>query len=533
MYDLLIRGGRVLDGTGSPWYHADVAVTGPTIAAVGPLRRPAARRVVDAAGRCVTPGFIDMHTHSDLDLLAHPQHEGKILQGITTEVLGHDGLGLAPVTPATVPLLQEQLAGWNGRPAVTWDWTSLASYLARFDRQVAVNVAMLVPHGTVRLLVMGLDRRAPTAAELRRMQQLVVAGLREGAIGLSTGLTYVPGMFAGDDELVQLCRVMAPFGGFYCPHHRNYGMTALQAYADSIAIARQAGVPVHLTHCHLGYPQNRGRAPELLAAIDQARADGVEVTLDSYPYLAGQTYLASLLPGWAQEGGPAATLARLAAPDTRQRLRHELEVAGSEGFHGVPLGWDLIGISGVAEGPDRASEGLRLDVAAARAGQAPFDFFCDLLVRTRLEVSCLAFIGNEENVRTILGHPAHMVGSDGILVGTRPHPRGWGSHARFLAHYVRDLGLLSWEEGIRKITAAPARRIGAWDRGLIRPGLRADLVVFDPATLRDTATYDDPRRVAVGVDYVAVNGVLVVDGGRVTGATPGRALRRGARGIQS
>ncbi len=526
MYDILIRGGRLIDGTGTPWYWADVAVTGDRIVAVGALAGAAAKHVIRAEGRFVCPGFIDMHTHSDLQLLANPTHECKIRQGVTTDVLGHDGLGLAPVTPATAAMLREQLAGWNGLPELDWDWGTISTYLDRFDHQVAVNVAMLVPHGTVRMAVMGMDNRPPTPEELSEMRRLVDQGMREGAIGLSTGLTYAPCMFAADDELVALSEVMRTYGGFYCPHHRNYGMQALTGYADSIAIGRQAGVAVHLTHCHFGFPINKGRAAELLAIIDRARADGVEVTMDSYPYLAGQTYLHALLPTWAHDGGSAATIARLQSADTRALLRHELEITGSDGFHGVPLGWEMIQIGGILGEHDPQIVGMRLDEAAARAGQTPFELFCDLLIQTWLGVSCLVLIGNEENVQAILQHPAQMVGSDGILVGGQPHPRGWGTHVRFLAHYVRDLGLLTWEEGIRKMTSASARRIGCLDRGIVRPGFMADLVVFDPDSLRDTATYENPRSYPEGIAYVAVNGALVVAEGQPTGNRPGRALRQ-------
>jgi N-acyl-D-amino-acid deacylase len=526
MYDLLITGGRILDGTGLPWFWGDVAVQGDRIVAVGKLSGSAAKQTIDADGRIVCPGFIDMHTHSDLQPLANPLHECKIRQGVTTDVIGHDGLGLAPLTPQTAPILQEQLSGWNGRPDIDWDWTTTATYLDRFDGTTAINVAMHVPHGTVRMIVMGMDDRAPTDDEMKHMQRLIDQAMREGAIGLSTGLTYAPCMFATDDEMVELCAALQPYYGFYSPHHRNYGSHALKAYADSIVIARRANVPIHLTHCHLGYPNNVGRAPELLASIDAARADGIEVTLDTYPYLPGSTYLHAFLPGWMHAGGNDAIIERLKAPDTHDRLRHDMEVAGSDGFNGAKMGWEMIQISGVMDGEfDPAIIGLYLPAAAERAGQTPYDFFVDLLIKSRLSVTCLAHIGNEENVQTILQHPAHMVGSDGILVGERPHPRGWGTHVKFLAHYVRDMGLLSWEEGIRKMTSATARRIGAVDRGIARPGLAADLVVFDPNTLRDTATYDNPRSYPEGVQHVTVNGTLVVENGETTGATPGRALR--------
>jgi N-acyl-D-amino-acid deacylase len=525
MFDLLITNCRILDGTGAPWYWGDVAVQGNRIISVGRLNGETAQQVIDAGGRILCPGFIDIHSHSDLQPLATPLHECKIRQGVTTEVIGHDGLGLAPVTSETASMLRHQLAGWNGNPDLDWDWGTITTYLDRFDRQTTVNIAMLVPHGTVRLAVMGNENRAPTPDELRRMQQMIEQGMREGAIGLSTGLTYAPAMFSDDEEIVELCKVLRPYNGFYAPHHRNYGIAALKGYADSLEIGRKSGIPVHLTHCHLGFQINKNRAPELLALIDQARADHLEVTLDSYPYLAGATYLHANLPSWMHEGGTEATLQRLASPDILRRLKNEMEVTGSDGVHGVPLGWEMLQIGSILVDHDPTLEGMFLPEAAARAGQTPFQFFVDLLIQTHLSVSCLVHFGNEENVQAILQHPAYMVCSDGILVGDRPHPRGWGSHVRFLVRYVRDLGLLTWEEGIRKMTSAPARRIGALDRGLICPGMMADLVVFDPDSLQDMATYENPKQYPQGVHYVAVNGELVIEDGEPTGATPGHSLR--------
>lgn len=525
MLDLLITGGRVLDGTGSPWFWADVAVAGDRIVEMGALAGATARHVIEADGRIVCPGFIDMHTHSDLQLLANPLHECKTRQGVTTDVIGHDGLGLAPVTPRIAAALKEQLAGLNGKPDIDWDWNTITEYFDRFDERTAVNVATHVPHGAIRMAVMGMENRAPTPDEMTRMKRLIDQGMREGAIGFSTGLNYAPCMYATDDEVVELCRILQPYHGFYDPHNRNYGTESLESYAKAIEIGRRAGVPVHLTHCHVSYPINKGRANELLAMIDRARAEGVEVTLDSYPYLPGNTYLHAFLPAWMHDGGPEATLERLQSNDTHQKLRHEMEVIGSDGFNGVAMGWEMIQLSCVIGEHDPALIGMYLPDAAKRSAKSPYRFFVDLLIETRLGVSCLIHWGNEENVQAILQHPAHMVGSDGVLVGAQPHPRAWGSHAKFLAHYVRDLGLLTWEEGVRKMTSAAARRIGAMDRGIVRPGLMADLVVFDPDTLRDTATFENPMSYPEGVSFVAVNGTLVIEEGEPTGATPGRALR--------
>jgi len=527
--DVLIRNGRVIDGTGNPWYRADVGIRGDRIVAVGRLEGESAARALDADGLAVAPGFVDMHTHSDLALLAEPAWECKIMQGVTLEVLGQDGLGLAPVTDVTREVLHQQLMGWNGPgPGVARDWSTIGEYLARFDRRVAPNVAMLVPHGTVRMAVMGLDDRAPTADELSRMQELVAQGMRDGAVGLSAGLTYTPARYATDDEVVALCRAVRPFGGYYQPHHRNYGAGALAAYEASLEIGRRAGVPVHLTHAILNFPVNRGKAGELLALLDRARAGGLEVTLDTYPYLAGMTYLHAYLPSWAHVGGGPALLERLRDPDQRGRMREDME-KGSDGFNGMPVDWSLIVLGGATREENRSCVGLSIRDAAARAGRDPFDFYCDFLVAERLGVGSLVFSGNEENVRAIMQHPAHTAGSDGITVGQRPHPRAWGTFARYLAEYVRKLGLVRLEEMVRHMTSLPCQRLGFLDRGLIRPGAAADLVCFDPEGVQDTATYEHPRQHPTGIPYVLVNGVLVKDRDRHTGALPGRALRRNAR----
>ena len=526
MLDVLIKGGRVLDGAGNPWSEADVGLAGDRIAAVGRLGGEPAARVVDADGLLVCPGFVDMHTHSDLQLLANPAHEAKVHQGVTLEVLGQDGLSYAPATDEVLEQLRAQLAGWNDDPAgFDWSWRTVGAYLDRLDEGIAVNAAYLVPHGTLRMIAMGLDDRPPTEDELAHMRRMLADGLAEGAVGLSAGLTYTPGMYASDDELVELCGVLRDHGGFYAPHHRNYGLHALEAYQACIEIVRRARVPLHLAHAHLGYAVNRGRAPELLTAIDEARAEGVEVTLDTYPYLAGSTYLHAFVPSWAHVGGAAAMVERLRDPALRERLRVELEDEGSDGFHGIPIDWSLVVIGGARRPESRRWIGRSVAEAAAEAGARPIDFLCDLLVAEELGVSCVAHTGNEENVRTIMTHPVHMVGSDGILVGDRPHPRSYGTFPRYLAVYVRELGVLTWEQAIRKMTSLPAQRLGFWDRGLLRPGLAADVVCFDPDAVRDIATYEDPRRFPEGIPYVICNGRFTVDDGKRTEELPGRALR--------
>jgi N-acyl-D-amino-acid deacylase len=528
----VFRGGDVVDGTGARRVRADVAVHDGRIVTVGGAV-PAADRVIDARGLVVSPGFIDMHAHSDLAVLTDPEHLARTAQGITLEVLGQDGLSYAPSDPPTLRQLRRQLAGWNGDPdGFAWDWSSVGGYLDRVDRGCAVNVAYLVPQGTLRMMCVGNDDRPATADEMSAMRRLLDDGLAQGAIGMSSGLTYVPGMYAGTAELIDLCRVVAHHGGYYSPHHRSYGAGALDAYAEMIAVASASGCPVHLTHATMNFPVNAGRAAELIGLIDAAAADGVDVTLDSYPYLPGATTLAALLPSWAAAGGPDALTVRLRDPADRARIAADIELNGSDGCHGVPIDWSAIQISGVRNPDLTTVVGRSIAEAAARAGAAPADFCFDLLLADDLGTACLMHVGDEANVRAILRHPAHLVGSDGLLTGDRPHPRGWGTFPRYLARYVRDEHLLTLEECVAKMTGRAARRLGLTDRGVIAAGMAADIVLFDPGTVQDLSTFDDPRRSPAGIPYVMVNGEFVIDDGLRTAATPGRAIRRTAQGVR-
>jgi N-acyl-D-amino-acid deacylase len=527
-FDVLLTGGRVVDGTGSPPFVADVGVAGGRIAALGRLAGVGARRTIDACGLLVSPGFVDMHSHSDVQLLAFPTAEAKTMQGVTTEVIGQDGLSFAPVDQRTMEAVREQTLAWNGaHEGIAWDWSSVTEYLAQFDGRTSPNVAYLVPHGTVRLLVMGSEDRPPTAAELTEMRRHVREGMAEGAVGLSTGLSYPPAMFAGTEELVALCEEVAPFGGFFCPHHRSYGKGALDSYAEMIEVARRARVPVHFTHCVMNFQGNEGRARDLVAMLNALDPNEVEVTVDAYPYTAGSTYLASLFPPWMATNGTEGALAALAADDTAAKIRHELEVEGTAGYHFMPIDWNTVVISSVASEANQRWVGRRVPEIAAAQGIASFEAARRLLLEERLNVNTVLHVGYEVNLRTVIQQPYHMASTDGIMTGTKPHPRAWGTYARFLGHYARDEGLFSIAEMVRKMTSLPQRRLGQWDRGLVRPGCWADLVAFDPAAVRDTATYEDPKRFPEGIPYVLVNGTLVKDGGVHTGATPGQALRLG------
>jgi N-acyl-D-amino-acid deacylase len=520
MAELVFRDALVLDGTGAPGRVADVAVADGRIRAVDAGLTGA--HVIDATGLALCPGFIDMHSHSDLQLLANPAHPAKVTQGVTLEVLGQDGLSYAPVSDDTLAALRRQLAGWNDDPpGFDWNWRTVGQYLDRLDTGIAVNAAYLVPQGSVRMLHVGWDDRPATPSEVDAMRAEVAAGLRQGALGLSSGLTYTPGMYADTEELVALCAVVAEHGGYYSPHHRSYGAGALAAYAEMIEVGRRSGCPLHLAHATMNFPVNAGRAGELLDLL----AAAPDVTLDSYPYLPGATYLSALLPSWAAAGGPADTLARLSDPDTRERIRREVEETGTDGSHGVPVDWSVIEISGVRSAGLRHLVGASVAASAAAAGIAPATLFFDTLVTDELGSSCLMHVGDEANVRAIMRFGGHTGGSDGLLVGDRPHPRAWGAFPRYLGHYVRELGVLELAECVAHLTGRPARRLRLTDRGLIRPGHAADLVLFDPDTITDTATFAQPRSAATGIEHVLVNGVFVLRDRTPTGALPGRSVR--------
>lgn len=542
MFDLVLLNGQVVDGTGAPWFRADVGIRGDRIAAVGALGRAEARQRLDVAGHVVAPGLVDTHVHGDLMLLADPYHEAAIRQGVTTYLLGQDGVAMAPASPATLHYMRRYTAGFSGRPDLpdlgAHPWSSVAEYLARFDRRVAVNVAHLVPNGNVRMEVMGLETRPPTADELARMRAIVRRGLEDGAVGLSSGLDYIPSRYAGTEELVELCRELAPFGGVYVTHMRGYAPdSVLPALDEVVRIGREAGVAVHVSHFN-------SQAALVLPRVDAARADGIDVTYDLYPYLAGSTILGMVaLPPWVQEGGLDATLGRLKDPVVRAKLR--------EGFASPRGPIETVRLSYVEAPEYRRYEGLTLQDAARAAAPARgtdpshgvvgsraaaeadgtaalTDFVCDVLLASDLAVGCIVphRARGEGDVRALMRHPAMMGGSDGIFTGGHPHPRGYGCFARYLGHYVREARTWTLEEAVQRLAGHPARRLGLRDRGLVREGMAADLVVFDPDRIADRATYERGKEPAVGMEHVLVNGEPVLLHGERTKSLPGRALRR-------
>ncbi|WP_020502407.1 N-acyl-D-amino-acid deacylase family protein [Sciscionella marina] len=513
----------VIDGTGADRYQADVVLSDGRIAEVAAPGTRHGANLIDATGLVLCPGFVDMHAHSDLALLTEPEHLAKVSQGVTCDVIGQDGLSYAPCDDRTLAALRAQIAGWNGNPPdFDFSWRSVGEYLDRLDAGITINAAYLVPQGTVRMLGVGFDDRAASEDELTRMRELVAQGMEQGAFGLSSGLTYTPGMYASTAELIALCAVVAEHGGYYSPHHRGYGAHALGAYAEMVDVSTRSGCPLHLAHATMNFDCNAGRAGELLALLDAAIAEGADITLDTYPYLPGATTLSALLPSWAFSGGVEDTLERLADADTRERIRYEMEELGSDGCHGVPVDWSAIEINGAQ---DTSLVGASVAESAARRGKTPSELYFDVLVSERLAPSCLMHIGHEGNVRAIMRHPAHTAGSDGLLHGPRPHPRAWGTFPRYLGHYCRELGVLGLEDCVHHMTGRPAARLGLRHRGVLTEGAVADLVLFDPETVADRAEFDRPRQLAAGIERVLVGGVTVYTEGAHTGAFPGKALR--------
>lgn len=535
MFDLVIRGGSVLDGTGGPPLAADVACSGDRIVAVIERAAPApadvagdpvsdrpappgsghlaAAREIDATGRYVTPGFVDAHVHADAAVFDPAVQHAVLSQGVTTLVLGQDGVSFAPGSPSTVEFVTRYFAAVNGVHPLLGPGTgvSVAELLDGYTGRIACNAAYLVPHGTVRYEVMGASAAAADAGQLARMLALVERGLADGAVGLSSGLEYLPGGYASAAELIRLC---APLGGRpYVTHLRGYEARSGTGMAEATAIGRGSGAPVHVSHYH-------GPAQWLAGMVDEARAGGLDVTFDSYPYLRGSSTLAMVtLPSFLPAADLDATLAALREPATLARLS----------THWSGELWSRITLACV-EHPDWSwAEGLRLPEAAGKAGLSPAQLAVELLLATGLGVGCVFDqppTATEESVRALLRHPAHVGGSDGIYRGGHPHPRGFGAFARLLGRHVRELGDWTWPEAVAHLAAAPARRFGLADRGLVRPGNVADLVVLDPGTIADRADYAPrPRELATGVDAVVVGGVVVLTGGALTGATPGRGLR--------
>ena len=521
-FDLLIKGAQVFTGD-SPALQVDVGVADSQISAVERgLPTENAGEVLDAAGLMLCPGFIDMHAHTALESFRDPRLEPKVAQGFTTELINPDGLAPAPVSEDRLKARRDYLRPLEGPGPERWTWSTFAEYLdALAETRPATTLVPSIGHNAVRDFVMGGANRRPDHEELRRMREEVRLGLEAGARTLSFGLIYMPGAFSQTEELVELAEEAAPFGAPLVPHVRNEADGVLEAVGEMVEVARRSGAPLHLSH--LKVVGNADLVEPLLELLDRARVD-IDITFDQYPYGAGSTVLSALLPQWAQEGGPSDTLTRLEDPDLRKAMRRDIE-GGLPGWENVYKACGAEGIVLAHAASDRADDvGKTLAKIGGERGCDPFVAAMDLLRETDLDVTMIDHYATEETVRTIFRHPLHLVGSDGIF-GDHPHPRLYGTAARVLGRYALKERLISVEEAVARLTARAADRIGLTDRGRIREGLRADLVLLDPARFIDTATYDDPKQIPEGISRVFVAGRTVWADGAPTGVLPGDVLR--------
>ncbi len=529
MYDLLIRNGRIVDGSGNPWYAGNVAVSGDSIVAVGDLAAGSGRLEIDAKGLTVCPGFIDIHTHSDLTLLVDGKGNSHVRQGVTTNVIGNCGDSTAPLADRSIGSSKAKLK--EQFPGLELNWRSLGEYLSRLEKQgVSVNVAPLVGQGTIRNSVMGFDDRSPSPEEIEEMKKLVRQSMEDGAFGLSTGLIYVPGCYASTSEIVELAKVVAECGGIYCSHIRGENDTLLDAVKEAIEIGRRAKLPVEISHFKAMGRHMWGKSVDTLKLVDEARDEGIDVTCDQYPYNASATGLSAYLPPWTYVGGTESLMARLSDPSTRARIRKDI-LEGLPGWVSLHkgVGWENTLVTFCRR---HDLEGLSITQIAERSGKDPFDAAFDLLAECEGQVEVVYFTIGDEDIERIMRHQAIMVGSDssaiavdGPLAAGKPHPRGFGTFVRVLGHYVREKGTVTLENAIRKMTSLPAQKMRFYDRGLLRPGMKADVVIFDAKTVADLGTYTDPFKYPAGIKHVFVNGKETVRGGEHLGTMAGKVLR--------
>jgi N-acyl-D-aspartate/D-glutamate deacylase len=531
-FDLVIINGRIIDGTGSPWYSGDVGIRAGKIAAIGNLSASPRTRTIDAQGKVVAPGFIDMLGQSELTILVDPRLPSKIYQGITTEVTGEGG-SAAPLNNA---IIQADRGGYQ-HYHITPDWRTLGQYFARLEKQgIGINLASYVGATQVRRMVLGDDDKQPTAEQLDQMKELVRLAMRDGAIGVSTSLEYAPAPYAKTDELIALAGEAAKFGGIYATHMRNESDAVIPAIDEALRIGREGHIPVEIWHIKVAGKENWGRMPEVVAKINAARAEGADISADTYAYTAWFNSLSAFIPPWAHDGGDAKLIERLKDPAARARIRKDMMTPSQEWdneWQEIP-GPESI-LIGVVQNPELLPlQGKRLAEIAKIWNKDPMDALFDLLIQDKAFTEVAVFGMSEPDVVLALQQPWVSIDNDssgtspeGILGQEHPHPRAYGTFPRILRKYVREEKKLSLEDAIRKFSALPAQRMRFTERGVLKSGMWADVVIFDPATIRDLATFDNPNQLSQGMDYVLVNGVPVIDQGKMTGARPGKVLRGG------
>jgi dihydroorotase/N-acyl-D-amino-acid deacylase len=531
-YDTVLTGGRIVDGTGAPWYVGDLGIRNDRIAAIGDLSRASAATRVNVSGLVVAPGFIDMLGQSEFNVLVDGRAASKIMQGVTTEITG-EGTSIAPVNDRMMAASRASYEHFG----VLQDFRTLGEYFTRLETRSrpAINLGTFVGAGSVRDYVVGREARAATPDELAAMQRLVAEAMVQGALGLSTSLQYVPDRFATPDEIIALAKVARQHGGIYLTHLRSESRDILGALDETFRVAKDANIPAEIWHLKTAYKANWGRMPEVLAAIEAARTRGLDITANQYPYTRASNDLDACLPLWVREGGDDRMVERLKDPATRARVAREMADPNATGWENQWYGsggGDGVLVASVLDPALRKWEGRTLTQIGAAMGKDPREALMDLVIADKGETSCIISIMDERDVRAALAHPLVSVDTDsgakaedGPLSVSRSHPRAWGTFARILGTYVRDERLLTLEDAVRKMTSRPATRVGLQDRGVLRVGMAADITVFDAATIRDVSTFADPTHYSVGIRHVFVNGRPVVADGRITAERPGRVLR--------
>ena len=526
-FDILIRNGKIIDGTGNPWFYADVGVRDDKIASIGDLSEEDGRRIIDASGLIVSPGFIDIHAHTDVYHIVNPTGDSFVKQGVTTNLIGNCGGSVAPVSDHMRPHYEVILK----RYGLDIDWSTIGDFLEKVKRNgVSINVATLVGASTVRMAIMGMEGRSPTKAELEKMKRLVAEAMEDGAFGLSTGLWYAPGGYADTDEVVELAKVVARYGGIYATHIRSEENELIEAIREAIEIGEKAKIPVEISHHKAaGGRRNWGKVKETLEMIEESRKRGIESTCDVYSWTASSTGFTAYLPHWVHEGGVQRLVERLLNHETRAKIKNDMKTETRVNVE--EIGWENLVISDSPK--HREYQGKNLAELSTKKGVDPYDFFFDLIVEEEGRGSLVVFEMSPEDVDTVIKSPLSMIAGDasalaptGAMGEIKPHPRNYGNFVNVLGEYVRERGVLRLEEAVRKMTSMPAQKLGIFNRGLLRVGALADIVVFDPKTVASRATYMNPHQFPMGVEWVIVNGVVTVKEGEHTGERAGKVLRK-------
>lgn len=523
MLDIVIKNGKIVDGSGNPWFYGDVGVKEGKIVSVGYVDQEALK-VIDAKRQVVSPGFIDGHCHSDLMILNHPHSEIKLQQGVTTEVVGNCGLAPAPISKKYADQLLNYIQPVLGDTRAEWSWNTVEQYVnAVIQARPSENIATYVAHGALRIAVMGFAKKAATAKDIERMKVLLEEGLRAGAIGLSIGLLYAPGSYSTTEEIAELCSVLPKYNGLFSTHIRGEGNNLIPSLKEVIWIAQKSGVPLHVSHLKAAGRRNWGKVLEALELISDARAQGMDITCDVYPYSAGSTMLTTILPPWTLEGGIQQTLERFKDESIRKKIKEELSHE-QDGWDNLvcSTGWDSVYISSVQSAENRLLEGKHIAEVSDIRGQHPVDCMMDLLLEEKGKVSIVYFHMSDDDVKQVISWDKSLIISDSLHCETgKPHPRLYGSFPRVFAKYVREDRVLSLEEAVRKLTSFPAQRFKLGKRGLLVPGYAADFVVFNPDTITDLATYQEPKQYPKGISQVCVNGKITMENGKHTYAREG------------